>query len=141
MTNVLGGGAHATYENGGWLNGEPASRAELNRARMRHGAEKELVQLASKPSGFDAGHWNWQPVGGRSARSPAPQSLARSPARRPISISDPALRARHFCRRTRFRRTGRTRWSRARSEPWRTAPTWTSWCSATSRSGLRPPPT
>tara|TARA_B100000780_G_C20644376_1_gene256735 strand:- start:127 stop:384 length:258 start_codon:yes stop_codon:yes gene_type:complete len=80
MTNVLGGAAHATYENGAWLNGEPASRAELNRSRMKHSAEKELVNVASKHSGFDAGHWNWQPVGGRSVRGPASQSLAHSPA-------------------------------------------------------------
>ncbi len=44
MSNVLGGAAHATHEHGAWLNGEPASRAEVNRARMKHSAEKDLVE-------------------------------------------------------------------------------------------------
>ena len=82
MTNVLGGQGHATYEHGLFLNGEPASRAEVNRARMKHSAEKELVALASKDSGFGAGHWNWQPVGGRTVRT-IPQPLARCPASLP----------------------------------------------------------
>ena len=67
MSNVLGGAAHATHEHGAWLNGEPASRAEVNRARMKHSAEKDLVEEVLKPRATDAGHWSWQPVGGRSA--------------------------------------------------------------------------
>ena len=67
MSNVLGGISHATHEHGAWLNGAPASRAELNRARMKHSAEKDLVEEVMKPRATDAGHWSWQPVGGRSA--------------------------------------------------------------------------
>ena len=66
---VLGGGPTATTENGAWLDGERVSRAELTRTRMKHSAEKELAYaVQSRPNaGFDAGHWSWQPVGGRAS--------------------------------------------------------------------------
>ena len=53
-----------------WLDGEMVSRAELTRSRMNHSAEKDLKQAVKEQSqaGFDAGHWYWQPVGGRMVR-------------------------------------------------------------------------
>ena len=71
-----------------WLDGEMVSRAELTRSRMNHSAEKDLKQAVKEQSqaGFDAGHWYWQPVGGRSVSSGprcAPPRAASPALRRP----------------------------------------------------------
>ena len=54
-----------------WLDGEMCTRAELTRSKFKYGAEKELGEVVKERSkaGYDAGHWYWQPVGGRSVRS------------------------------------------------------------------------
>ena len=56
-----------------WLNGEMCSRAELIRSQMKQGKLQDEVNKAAierSQAGYDAGHWYWQPVGGRAVRCP-----------------------------------------------------------------------
>lgn len=64
--NVLG----KTASSETWLDGEVVSKAEVTRKRLPNVqlSQAEAVAQAAKSrgkEGYDAGHWYWQPVGGR----------------------------------------------------------------------------
>lgn len=67
--NVLGKSASSET----WLDGVVVSSAEATRKRIPNvlSSQAEAVAAAAKARGnsqYDAGHWYWQPVGGRAVR-------------------------------------------------------------------------
>ena len=73
--NVLG----KTASSETWLDGRVISQADLTRMRQPNvtASQAEAVAKAAKARGesaYDAGHWYWQPVGGRAVRN-APSCL------------------------------------------------------------------
>ena len=68
--NVLGKSASSET----WLDGVVVSSAEATRQRIPNvqSSQAEAVAAAAKARGgsqYDAGHWYWQPVGGRAVRT------------------------------------------------------------------------
>ena len=83
--NVLGKSASSET----WLDGVVVSSAEATRMRIPNvqSTQAESVAAAAKARGesqFDAGHWYWQPVGGRAVRTrlPAPRTAWMEQSRR-----------------------------------------------------------
>ena len=83
MASVLGvqGRVMSTF----WLDGEMVSRAELRRSeRKKNALHAEMIQAgldSAAAADYDAGHWYWQPIGGRAVRSSPPAADARVPCR------------------------------------------------------------
>ena len=83
--NVLGKSASSET----WLDGVVVSSAEATRKRIPNvqSSQAEAVAAAAKARGgsqYDAGHWYWQPVGGRAVRTRllAPRTVREGPATR-----------------------------------------------------------
>ena len=91
VRNVLG----KTISSETWLNGEVVTKAEATRKRLPNvstSAAEAVAQAAAArgASSYDAGHWYWQPIGGRAVRRyPKPRFLSSTPDLTPRALSLP----------------------------------------------------
>ena len=91
--NVLGKSASSET----WLDGVVVSSAEATRKRIPNvqSSQAEAVAAAAQARGnsqYDAGHWYWQPVGGRAvcSRPPAPRTMGGTATRDSKAAERPA---------------------------------------------------